>query len=101
MDKHPRLFMISPLINMPSAPIYWESSLEKMSLQNNEIHFWLVDLDNSGTPEWEWRKLLNEEEHAISGDPYKDIVLKRTIIEESNVDDVFLVLNQADLSELQ
>ena len=45
------------------------------------------------------QKLIDPDPKAISGDPYKDIVLKRTIIAESNVNDVFLVLNQADLAD--
>jgi len=34
---------------------------------------------------------------GISGNPFKDIVLKRTIIGTKGADDIFLVLNQADL----
>ena len=44
-------------------------------------------------------KMIDPDPKAISGDPYKDIVLKRTIISETNVDDVFLVLNQADFAD--
>ena len=45
------------------------------------------------------QKMVDPDPQAISGDPYKDIVLKRTILSSKNVNDVFLVLNQADLEE--
>jgi hypothetical protein len=45
------------------------------------------------------QKVFDPDPRAISGNPYKDIVLKRTIIEEANIKDIFLVLNQADLEE--
>jgi hypothetical protein len=45
------------------------------------------------------QRVFDPDPRAISGNPYKDIVLKRTIIDKVNVDDVFLVLNQADLEE--
>lgn len=45
------------------------------------------------------QKLIDPDPHTISGNPYKDIILKRTILSTNSVDDVFLVLNQADLSE--
>jgi len=45
------------------------------------------------------QRLIDPDPDAVSGDPYKDIVLKRTILADANVKDVFLVLNQADLDE--
>ena len=45
------------------------------------------------------QRIFDPDPAAISGNPYKDIVLKRTIIDKSNIRDIFLVLNQADLTE--
>jgi hypothetical protein len=35
---------------------------------------------------------------SVTGDPYKDIIMKRTILSTSQAEDVFLVLNQSDIS---
>jgi hypothetical protein len=42
-------------------------------------------------------RIFNPDPDAISGNPYKDIVLKRTIISSKYVDRVYFVLNRADL----
>lgn len=42
-------------------------------------------------------RIFNADPHAISGNPYKDIVLKRTIISSKYVDKVYFVLNRSDL----
>ena len=42
-------------------------------------------------------RITNPDPDAISGNPYKDIVLRRTIISSKYVNNIYFVLNRADL----